>query len=246
MSTGPLLGGLLGHFGWRFPFFATSLLMFLAFALTLFLVKEPQSAKQKPAGLKDFVGALSYRPFFLVALTAMLYYYAFFTVLAYSPLLLKLDAVQLGLIFFGWGVCLGIGSTKGAHGLLNRYPAASVSRLGLLLMAITLLLILIIPNHALRIAIIIGSGFVSGINNTTFSSFAIETSLAQRSIASGAYNFVRWLGAAIAPVVSGFAAGLLPTAPYAIAMILVIVGLLVMVASGKRFQHKPAGQNQGT
>ncbi|WP_302104949.1 MFS transporter [Polycladomyces zharkentensis] len=233
MSFGPLLGGLLGQFGWRYPFVATSVLMLLAFVLTILLVQEPKGQASRRAGFGDFVSALAYRPFLLVAVAAMLYYYAFFTVLAYSPLLLKLDAISLGLIFFGWGVGLGIGSTKWAHGLLHRHSPMWVVRLGAGLMAAVLLLVLLSPNKVITIAVIVLSGFVSGLNNTAYSTLAIETSQAQRSIASGAYNFIRWLGAAVAPVTAGFASTFFPTAPYAIALccMLICAGLLMSFKS---------------
>lgn len=229
MSFGPLLGGLLGQFGWRYPFFATSVLMLLAFVLTFLLVKDPGGQVRHRAGFGDFVSAITYRPFLLVGLAAMFYYYAFFTVLAYSPLLLKLDAISLGLIFFGWGVGLGIGSTKWAHGLMNRHSPMWVVRLGAVLMSAVLLLVLLSTNKVLTIVVIVLSGFVSGLNNAAYSTLAIETSQAQRSIASGAYNFIRWLGAAVAPVAAGFASSLFPTAPYAVALLcmLVCTGLLM-------------------
>lgn len=242
MSAGPLLGGLLGHYGWRFPFFATSVLMFLAFILTIALVKEPGDAPRKKAGLGDFARTLAYRPFLTVALIAMLYYYSFFTVLAYSPLLLKIGAIELGLIFFGWGVFLGIGSTKAAHALLFRYSPASVAQLGLLLMAASLVLILLIPGDAWRIAVIILSGLVAGINNTTFSTLAIEVSPAQRNIASGAYNFIRWLGAAVAPVVSGAVSVLFPAAPYAVALLLVMVGIGILYVNRRSLKLELSDQ----
>ena len=37
MAGGPLLGGILGGHSWRYPFFATSILIFLAFILVFFL-----------------------------------------------------------------------------------------------------------------------------------------------------------------------------------------------------------------
>ncbi|BCJ86640.1 MFS transporter [Effusibacillus dendaii] len=237
MSVGPLLGGLLGYFGWRMPFFATSVFMLIAFLMTIAYVKEPKETAKRDYGMKDFIAALSYRPFLNVALTAMFYYYSFFTVLAYSPIFLKLGAIQLGLIFFAWGICLGFGSTKLAHGMINRYGAASVSRIGLVLMAVALLLILVIPSNVFRIAVIIASGLASGINNTTFSTLAIEVSNAQRSIASGAYNFVRWLGAAIAPVLAGFVERLFGTAPYAISLVLVLIGVILCSIGIARSSH---------
>jgi ACDE family multidrug resistance protein len=45
----------------------------------------------------------SYSPFLRGALAGMFYNYGFFTVLAYSPLVMNLPTIQLGLIFFRLG-----------------------------------------------------------------------------------------------------------------------------------------------
>ncbi|GGE23722.1 multidrug resistance protein [Marinithermofilum abyssi] len=237
LSMGPLLGGLLGHFSWRLPFVGTGILVLLAAILTAMLVKEPPVRQRKRAGLKDFAKTLRERPFFLSAFSAMLYYYAFFTVLAYSPLLLKLDAIQLGLIFFGWGACLGIGSTKVAHRLVKRHSSLWLTQRGMLWMAVVLILIAIIPISAVQTAVIILSGFVCGLNNTAFSSLTIDVSKAQRSIVSGAYNFIRWLGAGIAPVAAGFSSTIFPTAPYLIATVLIAVGAAILYGNQPSIQR---------
>ncbi len=45
-----------------------------------------------------------------VAITALLYNYGFFTLLAYTPFPLDMGAYSIGFIFFGWGVALAIAS----------------------------------------------------------------------------------------------------------------------------------------
>lgn len=48
MAFGPLLGGILGNISWRYPFFATACLIFIAFLLILFKVKEPKKVAPAP------------------------------------------------------------------------------------------------------------------------------------------------------------------------------------------------------
>ena len=45
-----------------------------------------------------------------VAVTALLYNFGFFTLLAFTPFPLAMSARQIGLIFFGWGIGLAITS----------------------------------------------------------------------------------------------------------------------------------------
>ncbi|WP_458186677.1 hypothetical protein [Haladaptatus sp. NG-WS-4] len=40
----------------------------------------------------------------------LLYTFSFFTLLAYTPLILGLGALQIGLVFFTWGLLLIVGS----------------------------------------------------------------------------------------------------------------------------------------
>ena len=42
---------------------------------------------------------------------------------------------------------------------------------------------------------------MSGLNNTLFTSYVMDISPYERSITSGVYNFVRWLGGAIVALV---------------------------------------------
>ncbi|MBX6396120.1 MAG: MFS transporter, partial [Alicyclobacillaceae bacterium] len=226
MSLGPLLGGVLGAVSWRWPFLATSILMAVAFVLALTTVYEPPGQKVR-RGFTDFVQAMAHPPFLGICLIAMCYYFAFFTVLAYSPIFLQIQAFELGLIFFAWGLCLAYGSVILAHRLLDRHGGAWVVKFGLSMMTCLLILLTVVPSFWGRVVLIILSGIVCGLNNTTFSTLAIESSNAQRSIASGAYNFVRWMGAAIAPVISGIVAEHWSgTAPYLISCILVLISLV--------------------
>lgn len=118
MAGGPLVGGVLGNASWRLPFFGTSALIFIAFILVLTIVKQPTSTKsRKAAGFKDMVTLYKLKPFTQGAVSGMLYYYGFFTVLAYTPLILSIGALQIGFVFFGWGLCLAYGSAVLAHQL---------------------------------------------------------------------------------------------------------------------------------
>jgi Arabinose efflux permease len=47
ISSGPLLGGILGSYNWRYPFFGTATLMAIGLILTISLIGEPPVKEQK-------------------------------------------------------------------------------------------------------------------------------------------------------------------------------------------------------
>jgi ACDE family multidrug resistance protein len=109
ISVGPLLGRLLGGISWRGPFFGVAVLMSIGFVAILVLLPPIPSAEHKSSVL-DPILALGHRGLLTLGLTALCYNFGFFTMLAYTPFPLRLDAHGLGLVFFGWGVMLAITS----------------------------------------------------------------------------------------------------------------------------------------
>ena len=82
----------------------------------------------------------------------------------------------------------------------------------------------------LQIVLVILSGLFSGLNNALFTTHVMESSPYERSITSGVYNFVRWLGAGVAPILSGVLGHkLFPQAPFGISGFIVLVGFLLML-----------------
>ncbi|MDC2866717.1 MULTISPECIES: MFS transporter [unclassified Bacillus (in: firmicutes)] len=230
MAGGPLLGGLLGGYSWRYPFFATSVLIALAFILVFFFVKEPErKVKRQSAGLKELINLVKYKPFIQGAISGMLYYYAFFVVLAYSPLILHLSAIQLGFVFCGWGLALAYGSAKLAHRLEEKYEPKMLLRYSLLVFAGFLILLFFVHVMWLQIVLIVLSGLASGLNNALFTSYVMDISPYERSITSGVYNFVRWLGGAIAPILSGILGHVIsPQSPFLVGGIVALVGCVMI------------------
>ena len=101
ISLGPLLGALLGGWQWRAPFFGTAALMAAAFiALTALLPKTPLPARK--VSLADPLRALGNKGLRTTAASGLFYNYGFFTVLAFTPFILGMDAYGIGGVFFGW------------------------------------------------------------------------------------------------------------------------------------------------
>ncbi|MEY9094715.1 MFS transporter [Paenibacillus sp. RC84] len=230
MAGGPLVGGLLGGISWRLPFIATGCFVLIAFLLVLFMIQEPEKKSvRKAAGFKELLHLATHKPFLRVAGSSMFYYYGFFVVLAYSPLMLHMSAIQLGLVFFGWGLMLAYGSAKLAHNLEERFKPSQIIPWSLGAFCLILLLLFLVHTLWLQILLIIVIGLFCGLNNALFTSHVMEVSPFERSVTSGAYNFVRWLGAAIAPVLSGYIAHHLSAQlPFAVAAGLALIAVIAM------------------
>jgi MFS family permease len=197
ISVGPLLGAALGNVSWRYPFFGTAALMVIGLvAIALFLERQPPS-KQKVA-LADPIKALGHGGLATTATSAFFYNYAFFTVLAFVPFVLKMSAYAIGLIFFGWGLLLAVFSVVVAPRLQGRFSSLALAVACMVCMA-ALLVAIAFGSAPVIIAAVVASGAVMGISNTVYTEMALEVSDAPRPVASAGYNFVRWFAGVIAP-----------------------------------------------
>lgn len=234
MAVGPLLGGFLGSKSWRYPFFATSFLILIALILVVLFVYEPQKKiKRKVAGGKELLNLIKFGPFLSVAVSSMCYFYSFFVILAYGPLVIKLSAVQLGFVYFGWGLMLALGSAVLSHNIENKFSPKDVLPWSLTIFFVILIGLFLVDISAVKITLIILSGLVSGLNNALFTSYAMEISPYERGITSGAYNFVRWFGAAIAPVLSGILGKFSASIPFAVAGGITLIGIVILMTKSE-------------
>ncbi|MDA8206517.1 MAG: MFS transporter [Thermaerobacter sp.] len=233
IATGPLLGGLLGSFSWRDPFFGTAALMAIGFVATLTLIREPPGREQ-PRTARDIFRALGNKPVLFNALIGLSYSYAFFTILAYSPLTLAhLSALSLGFTYFAWGLLVAFASVIVVNWLLRVMHPVTVLNINLGFLTVLLILLGVLPSNDLLILIVL-TGFFCGISNALFTTLAMEVSPFPRSISSGAYNFLRWSGAAVAPALSGWIGqrtGV--TVPFFVAAGVLIAGTLALLPAAR-------------
>ena len=206
ISTGPLLGGLLGGVSWRGPFFGTAVLMAVAFIFVAALLPSTPTPKRHTT-LADPFRALRHRGLLTMGLTALFYNFGFFTLLAYTPFPLNMDAHGLGLVFFGWGVCLAVTSVFLAPILQRRFGTLRTLYVVLALVA-TILVVMGVRSQspATLVVMVIVAGLVLGVNNTLVTQAVMKVSPVERGVASAAYSFVRFLGGAIAPWLAGMLA----------------------------------------
>jgi ACDE family multidrug resistance protein len=203
IAVGPLVGGVLGSISWRGPFFGVSALMAVALVVTTFLL--PSTARPTTVTtLADPFRALRHRGLLGVAVTALLYNFGFFTLLAFTPFPLDMNAHQIGLIFFGWGLALAFTSVVVAPRLQHRFGTIRVLIINLVAFSATLAVMAVGTDHRAVLAscVVVGGLFI-GINNTLITETVMKAAPVERGVASAAYSFMRFGGAAVAPWLAG-------------------------------------------
>lgn len=203
IATGPLVGGVLGGISWRGPFFGVAALMVIAFVLLIVMLPDTPKPEHTTSVLDPF-RALRHRGLLTVGITALLYNYGFFTLLAYTPFPLDMGTYSIGFIFFGWGLCLAIASVFLAPRLQRAYGTLNMMMLALLLFAIDLgVMAMFTENKTVLIVGTVVAGLFLGVNNTLITETVMIAAPVDRSTASAAYSFVRFVGGAAAPFVAG-------------------------------------------
>lgn len=211
MALGPLVGGALGSISWRGPFLGTAVLMASGLAAILFFVPT-QPTPDRPARVGDAFRALVNPQLRMLMLAALVYNYGYFTLLAYAPFPLAEASVRaggmftpldLGLVFFGWGLMVSLGSVW--------LGPRSCEWIGIRRTVVVALVIFTVDEIVLAswispvpqvIAVIVG-GLLIGIVNTAMTEIVMSAGDLPREVTSSAYSGVRFLGGALAPTLAG-------------------------------------------
>lgn len=227
ISMGPLVGAALGDWNWRAPFFGTASLMAVGFVLIATLLRTTPTPAVKTR-LGDPLRALAHGGLSTTAFTAFFYNFAFFTILAFTPFILGMSPYGIGGVFFGWGACVALASVFGAPALQRRLGSVKVLHLSLAVLAL-LQVGIALSGHAGIVVFVILSGIPIGLNNTVFTEAAMEVSDAPRPVASAGYNFVRWMGGALAPyIATKLGEDVAPALPYLLGALCCLAGMAVL------------------
>jgi predicted MFS family arabinose efflux permease len=177
--------------------------MTVALVVTVFLLPSTPRP-ERATSLVDPFRALRHRGLLAVSVTALLYNFGFFTLLAFTPFPLDMDAHQIGLIFFGWGVALAFTSVVVAPRLQRRFGTVPTLVVNLLALTVTLAVMAIgTDSKAVLATCVVVAGLFIGVNNTLITETVMKAAPVERGVASAAYSFLRFGGAAVAPWLAG-------------------------------------------
>ncbi|MCF8568096.1 MFS transporter [Alicyclobacillus tolerans] len=243
LSVGPLVGGMLGAITWRGPFIGVGVLMAAAFIFLVIFM--PRSKKQtttsttRPTSILDPFRALRHRSILVFGLTAALYNFGFFTLLAYSPFVMGLGPHGIGYVFIGWGVLLAITSVYMAPILQRRFGTVNSMAAMLTLFALLLIIMGIWANiQWVIIVAVIVAGAMLGNNNTLITTAVMNAAPIERSTASAAYSFLRFIGGAIAPFLAGkLAEWFSPHIPFIVGGCFVFLSVLMVLFNRRHVYH---------
>ncbi|MDF8263504.1 MFS transporter [Luteipulveratus flavus] len=238
IATGPLIGGLLGNISWRGPFFGVAALMVVAFVLTSVMLPATPT-HGRPTSLAEPFRALRHRSLLTVALTALLYNFGFFTLLAFTPFPLGMGAIPVGFVFFGWGLLLAISSVVVAPRLQAAFGTLRSTLLALLGFAVILaVMALFTDSKPVLIVCVIAAGFFLGINNTLVTESVMKAAPIERGVASAAYSFVRFAGGAVAPWLAGkLGEEVSPHLPFWVGAVAVLLAMGVLFSGRRVLSH---------
>src|SRR6478736_6489829 len=246
IAAGPLLGGVLGGISWRGPFFGVSALMAVAFVATAFVLPATPRAERATSIAEPF-RALRHKGLLVVALTALLYNFGFFTLLAFTPFPLDLEPRQVGLIFFGWGLLLAFTSVVVAPRLQRRFGTVPSILAALTGFALTLAVMAVwTDSKAVLATCVVAAGAFLGVNNTLITETVMKAAPVERGVASAAYSFVRFAGGAVAPWLAGWLGESYGAhVPFWVGASAVLLAVLLLAAGRRMLRHVDAGPGHG-
>lgn len=243
-AFGPLVGGLLGEVSWRGPFAGTAVLMGLALIALVIFFKDSNDAERIPIKPFDGIKGAFHRDMRWLGLGALFYNFAFMMMLTYAPFPVKSAAsmagkdftpIDLGLVFFGWGIALAISSVFIAPRLSQSYGLRRVTLISIgLVVVLHALVALLQHNLVLEIIAVILSGAVLGTVNTLLTTVSMMGVTLPKPVASSAYSGTRFIGSALAPTVVGPLSGLGEIAPMWAAAISAAFAVLFLSISFKQ------------
>ncbi|MFI7206399.1 MFS transporter [Micromonospora aurantiaca] len=230
-AVGPLIGGLLGEVSWRLPFFVCGVFMVLALGVAARKLREPVN-KQQPVRLGQIFATYRRPAFVALCVVTAAYNFVFFVVLGYTPLFLRLDVIPLGLAFTGWGLGLAAGILLIGHRLAHRIGAVQTVGVALLGLLVCMVLFATSTGTAMSLVVLVVAGLFMGLANANLTDLALGLGSADRRVATGAFNLVRWGAAAPAPIISGKLAEHGLALPFWVGFGVLAAGMLAYLAFG--------------
>ena len=245
IALGPLVGGELGGISWRGPFFGVTALMSISLVATIAFVDQTPQPRRKTS-IGDPLRALRHRGLAVMSVTALLYNWGFFTLLAYTPFPMHLGIHELGYVFTGWGVLVALFAVFVAPRAQRRFgtPASLYVNLALLSADLVVIAAFTSSQVTLIVAVIVSGAFV-GLNNTLTTQAVMLVSPVERPVASAAYGFVRFIGGGLAPYCAArLAADLNVHVPFYLGAVTVALAIVVLATGHRRLARAERGMRR--
>jgi MFS transporter, ACDE family, multidrug resistance protein len=117
---------------------------------------------------------------------------------------MNMSAIQLGWVFFAWGLLVAVFAVFGAPALRGWFGTPRTLYVNLVLMAADLTLIGVFADEPGVVAgAVIAAGAFIGVNNTLVTTAVMSIAPVPRPVASATYGFVRFIGGGLAPYAAG-------------------------------------------
>jgi ACDE family multidrug resistance protein len=192
------------------------------------LPPTPRPARRQQ--LREPLVALRHRSLAATSVVGLLYNWAFFTMLGYSPFLMNIASPErLGLVFCAWGVLVAIFAVWGAPWLKARFGPPRTLYGNLVMMALVMAAIGIWPDRptVVIVAVIVAGAFI-GVNNTLVTTAVMSIAPVERPVASATYGFVRFIGGGLAQVAGKLVEHYNAHVPFLLGTAAVLVGVVVL------------------
>jgi MFS transporter, DHA1 family, multidrug resistance protein len=205
--VGPVVGGFLsGSFDFHMVFLALLCAGLIIFTGNFIFLKEskPATAQKSRFRFSDFIGILQNRIGFSVILLGFIQYYSLYNFLVFLPGIMNdeyaLSAEQKGLVFLPLFLGILFGSFIG--GKMRNFNDKKVVVTSAFLNAFAMLLFILVSHVSLPLVIISISlfGLFLGISLPVQTAMLTEEFQVNRATAIGAYNFFRYMGMAVGPL----------------------------------------------
>jgi len=230
-AVGPLIGGLLGQISWRVPFFVCGAFMVVALVVSLTRLKDP-AVPPGQLHLRDVFAPFGKPAFRALCVITAAYNFVFFVVLGYTPVFLELGIIALGFTFTAWGVGLAVGILVVGHRLARSIGAVQTVGVALAGLLVALVLLATSVGTLESILALTLAGVCMGIANANLTDLALGLGSPDRRVTTGAFNLVRWGFAAPAPVIAGLLHPVSVTAPFWLAIGVLLIGVVAFAWKG--------------
>jgi predicted MFS family arabinose efflux permease len=240
-SIGPFIGGILGETSWRYPFFGVGILMIVVLVLIiLFVPNVKEKEYHKKISMKETFEGLLHRPIIVLGSVACIYEYGLYSIILYTPLIINLQPIILGVVFLIGGISLAFSSYFISPLCINKLGSLKSLCLTFACFSIVFLVMSIFIKESLIIGICtIIASILMGCINSLLSTTLAETSQMRESTTSATYHFIFYSGGAITPFLANtIGQSISSNAPFIVGIFIFILPILIILLNKSYLNSK--------